>query len=268
MIGFNGHVVAVDAETLDTMRPLVIQGIPDNTIAMATSHTYLVPRHGATSRLTALVARLARDCTTALLRRFDTGIPCTFYGFITPTWTADFGPVEALVYWHKRTWRIHAPGILRPLVLDSRTLEAARRAVHAAARRLHQSTGYVGAFGADGVLSNYRYLIHEINPRICAGFSLLDDLQPEAAPLAAVDLVLRDGGQAAMDTLQDPLNALAHGIAHDPTKRFRLWEPTEFMTHTADLPMIDDPHEWAHHIRRSAGGQDLVHVTALQASPR
>lgn len=93
-------------------------------------------------------------------------------------------------------------------------------------------------------------------------------MQPQAAPLAAVDLVLRTCGQAAIETLQAPLTALAHGIAHDQTQRLRLWEPTESMAQTTELPITDDPHKRAHHIRRSVGGHKFVHVTALRESPR
>jgi len=55
-----------------------------------------------------------RDCTCAVASGFNSGVPCTFYGFVTDTTVVDFGPVEALVYWDPHTWRILAPGILRP----------------------------------------------------------------------------------------------------------------------------------------------------------
>lgn len=104
-----------------------------------------------------------------IVTAFTSGLPCTFYGFISADAVIDFGPVEALVYWDPRTWRIHAPGILWPLRPADRLLGPARSAVHAVARTLRNQLGYIGAFGTDGVLTEDGYAIHEINPRVCAG---------------------------------------------------------------------------------------------------
>jgi hypothetical protein len=229
--------ITIGPELLDARRPTVVQGVPDAGIAMATSHTYLIPSQPSAGQLAALVTHLRRDCTTALLSRPDPGRPCTFYGFVAPDWVIDFGPVEAFVFWHRRTWRIHAPGIARPMSLDPDALNAARATTHAVARRLHQQTGYVGAFGADGVLHGSRYLVHEINPRVCAGFTLLDQLQPDAAPLAAVDLVLRELGAAAAAVVVRQLGDTAQALRDDERFEFRLWD------HDTHRQVVDRVHQ-------------------------
>jgi hypothetical protein len=202
--------------------PCVVQGIPDHGIAMATSHTYLLPRSADSRQVRELTATLKRDCTKAALKGLDHGMPCTFYGFITATTIIDFGPVEALVYWDPRTWRLHATGILRPLLAPEGVLASARFEVHAIAQRLHSQLGYVGAFGVDGVLTDDGYAIHEINPRVCAGFGLLDQLAQQAAPLAAIDLVLRELSNAST-ALTPLLAAFAMALQRQPTLAYRLW---------------------------------------------
>lgn len=107
--GAQARRVIVGPELLDARRPTVVQGIPDVGIAMATSHSYLIPRQPSAHQLATLVTRLRRDCTTALVSRPEPGRHCTFYGFVAPDWVIDFGPVEALVYWHG------APGASTPL---------------------------------------------------------------------------------------------------------------------------------------------------------
>lgn len=261
--GAQARRVIVGPELLDARRPTVVQGIPDVGIAMATSHSYLIPRQPSAHQLATLVTHLRRDCTTALVSRPDPGRPCTFYGFVAPDWVVDFGPVEALVYWHRRTWRIHAPGITRPMRLAQGVLDAARASTHAIARRLHQQTGYVGAFGTDGVLHRDRYLVHEINPRVCAGFALLDQLQPHAAPLAAVDLVLRECGAAAEAAVARPLADIAHMLSDDARFEFRLWDHSthrqvadRINQHGAGLVSADL-------VRRTLTKDDLVSLTDL-----
>jgi len=225
IIGAQAQRLIVGPELLDARRPAVVQGIPDVGIAMATNHTYLIPRRAAAWQLAALVAQLRRDCTTALIRPPDLGHSCTLYGFVAPDWVIDFGLVEALVYWHRHTWRIHAPGIARPMSIAPANLNTARATTHAVARRLHQQTGYVGAFGTDGVLHDNGYVLHEINPRVCAGFTLLDQLYPEAAPLAAADLVLREFGAAAATTMAGPLADAAQALCENDRFEFQLWDP-------------------------------------------
>jgi hypothetical protein len=256
--------VHVGPELVDVRRPAVVQGVPDTGIAMATSHTYLIPRHATTRQLATLIAHLRRDCTNALVGRLDPGRPCTLYGFVTPDWVIDFGPVEALVYWNRRTWRIHAPGIARPMILDRDVWDAARATTHAVVRRLHERNGYVGAFGTDGTIHGDRYIVHEINPRVCAGFSLLDQLQPDAAPLAAVDLILREFGSAAAEAVAKPLADTAHAVTDDDRFRFRLWDRTTHIQVASSLEHPGAQHQAARLLQRTLAQADLVPLSDLQ----
>lgn len=264
LTGAHSRRVAVGPEVLDAERPIVVQGIPDTGIAMATSHTYLVPRNASTQQLGTLVANLRRDCTTALVSRLNLGRPCTFYGFVTSDWVIDFSPVEALVYWHPRTWRIHAPGIARPMSLDPQILNTARAATHAVARRLHEQTGYLGAFGADGVIQGDRYVIHEVNPRVCAGFALLDQLQPAAAPLAAVDLVVREVGPAAAAALAGPLAEISQALSGDDRFQFRLWDHAAHLQAAKRIGRSGTDHEPVDLLRRTLTQDALVPLSDLR----
>lgn len=147
--------------------------------------------------------------------------------------------------------------------LDQGVLDAARGSTHAVARRLHQQTGYVGAFGTDGVLHGDRYLVHEINPRVCAGFALLDQFQPHAAPLAAVDLVLRECGAAAEAAVARPLADIAQMLSDDARFEFRLWDRSthrqvadRIYQHGTGLVSVDL-------VRRTLAKDDLVSLTDL-----
>ena len=220
-----GDVVPLPATLPSTTSPTVVQGVPTHGVAMATSHTYLVPpqAHGS-SHTRQLLAQLAHDCTHLRLAPLDHGTPCTFYGFITTHGVVDFGPVRALLFWDPHSWRIHAPGIQRPLDLPPEEHRLARERVSAVARRLHDRTGYVGAFGTDGVITSGDYVIHEINPRVCAGFALLDRLCRPSAPLSAVDLVLRESPAEASKALFPDLRDLSATIRADPTPSVTLWD--------------------------------------------
>jgi hypothetical protein len=214
--------------------PTVLQGVPIDGVAMAASHTFLLPRLADHDRVLSTMAELRRDCTSAIISELTIGTPCTFYGFVTNNEVIEFGPVEALVVWNRRTWRLSAPGVLRPLPLHQDVLAEARAAVRSAARRLHEKTGYVGAFGTDGVVASDRYVIHEINPRVCAGFSLLDQLMPTASPLAAIDIALRESPALASAKLCGPLAALAAELAADNRFAYRLWDEPQAPPAPAD----------------------------------
>lgn len=263
LLGLGGDIVHLVDGLRHLSLPAVVQGIPDKGLAMATSHTYLVPRSADARRIERLTAWLSQDCTRAIVKRFDPGIPCTFYGFITNRMVVDFGPVEGLVYWDEDTWRIYALGILRPLRIAKTVLASARLAVYAIGRRLQKQVGYSGAFGTDGVLTDDSYIVHEINPRVCAGFGLLDELLPSAAPLAAIDLVLREIPEASV-ALTPALTTLSLTLQRDPSPAHRLWEePRENVTAPVELEM----EEWARQIRAVASGglrpivdlKELVH---------
>lgn len=249
----------------------VLQGVPMNQLAMGSSHTFIVTPSIGASVLENIIADLGRDSRIILVKDFHSGLPCTFYGFVTASHVIDFGPFEALVYWHRNTCRVDAPGVVRPVDFDTETLAACRATVRSLARRLHRKTGYVGAFGTDGVVLGSRYVVHEINPRVCAGFALLDDMCNVAVPLAAADLVLRMQPREASRSILSNLDALASHISSDMSPRLRLWEAVnrEIEERTQQYTYgASSEGEWLARVRRSLSGldEDMVHVSKLHPS--
>jgi hypothetical protein len=236
--------------------PLVVSGIPDRCLAIGASHTYLVAG-GVT--ITEMLRRLASECSRAILTPFNFGIPCTFYGYMTRKWVIDFGPFEALVYWDLRSGRIDAPGILRPLLLNQEQEAAARNAVRDIAERLHQDTGYCGAFCTDGVMQDKSYIIHEINPRVCAGFSLLTEMAGSQIPLSLVDLALRSC-PTSTEALRVPLQRLADQLqVQEPA--VRLWDARHWALQNrlrSRARDISDVAGWMKEVRQSLAQEWLV----------
>jgi hypothetical protein len=202
---------------------VVLSGVPARGLALGASHTYRLER-GADSKVETIVRALARTCGAAVLRRQDRGIPGTYYGFVTPHGVVDFGPFEALVYWDPVTGRMSAPGIARPVRPGRRRCAEARRAVRATAERLAAATGYRGAFCTDGVFTRDRYVVHEINARVCAGFALLGERA--RFPFAAADIVLREGRPQAVAATSEALRGIARALRRQQCV-VKLWDPAQ-----------------------------------------
>jgi|LakMenEpi03Aug12_release.lakeMendotaPanAssembly.Ray.scaffolds.fasta_scaffold177184_3 hypothetical protein len=243
--------------------PTVVSGIPDSYLAMGSSHTYLIPEKIAireTYKLSDLIGIVAHDCRKAMLSTLNTGIPCTYYGYVSRHWVTDFGPFEALVYWNRKTWQLWAPGIVRPLLLDDSQYRAASNVVHGAARRLHEKIGYTGAFGVDGVMQADQYLIHEINPRVCAGFSLLAELCGGCLPLMLIDLALRVRLVEADEALRAPLSNLAL-LLQEQKPLVKLWDaqlrPVQEKLRS-QVNGFDSVVVWVAQVRQSLANNNLV----------
>jgi len=253
LLALPGAIVSlVDGLGLHCGAPTVVQGVPDRGVAMATSHTYLIPDSASRGAIDELVTKLSQDCSRVVVSPFNAGLPCTFYGIVTETTVIDFGPVEALVSWDPQDWRIHAPGILRPAMLDRSMAESARYVVHNVVRLLRDRVGYVGAFGVDGTVTLAGYIIHEVNPRVCAGFALLDQLCPAIAPFAAFDLVLREVPDAS-GPLKDSLERAAAMIASNTAFLCRLWENPAYPPPTIG----SDVDTWMRQVRAAAAGNHV-----------
>ena len=97
---------------------IFVSGIPRHGLAAGASHTYLVDR-GASDLARSVARSLSLECRTAVVRKRDRGIPCPYYGFVTPKWAVAFGPFEALVCWNRLTGRVAAPGIVGPIALPA-----------------------------------------------------------------------------------------------------------------------------------------------------
>ncbi|HKO44909.1 MAG TPA: hypothetical protein VJU84_16650 [Pyrinomonadaceae bacterium] len=200
----------IDKEARDS--PIVVSGIPDKYLAMGSSHTYLVYREPGDQpdrNILHVIGVIARDCRKGLISRLDRGTPCTFYGYVSRNWFIEFGAFEGLVFWNRKTLQLSAPGIIRPIYLEAAQHRIATEAIQNATRRLYDGTHYTGAFCTDGIMQSHRYLIHEINPRVCAGFSLLGELCHGRLPLTLIDLALRERPIEADVLLREPLKNVA-----------------------------------------------------------
>jgi hypothetical protein len=61
-------------------------------------------------------------------------------------------------------------------------------------KKLTEGYDYKGAFGVDGILQNGSYIINDINPRICAGFSWIAKHLKLSIPFNIVDILIRESG--------------------------------------------------------------------------
>lgn len=260
LTGLKADAVVVREGMVRLTGPAVVEGVPRVGVAMTTSHTYLVPPQAKKEQIGALATRLRQDCDEVLIRDFRVGAPCTFYGFVTHEWCLGFGPVETLVYWEPATWRIHAPGIRRPLCIDQADVDEARFMVRSVGERLNREVGYVGAFGADGIMHDGRYVIYEINPRVCSGFVLLDAMTTQTVPLSAVDLVLREVGRSAATDLCSPLSDLASSVRDCPAEGFLWFE--------SNRPLVGPKvvgEEMARYLPLASGLVEISHLREWQA---
>ncbi len=76
--------------------PAVIQGVPRGLLAIGVSHTYLLPVDASRSRISQMLDRITEDCADIILAPLNTGLPCTYYGFLTSDHVIDFGPSRLL----------------------------------------------------------------------------------------------------------------------------------------------------------------------------
>ncbi|MEV6631589.1 hypothetical protein AB0M54_12640 [Actinoplanes sp. NPDC051470] len=243
--------------------PAVIQGVPRGLLAIGASHTYLLPADASRSRISQMLDRITEDCADLILAPLNTGLPCTYYGFLTSDHVVDFGPFEALVYWDRRSWRLYAPGVIRPVQLGDQEA-ASRSAVRAAARRLQQRIDYAGAFGTDGVVSANPYSVHEINPRVCAGFAVLDHICDDTIPLAAVDLVVRERRPPAGHPLMVRLDQLATALRRIQTPVIRLLDDRHRSIQeklSTSAVRTSDPAAWLRLARLCLASKSFVSIT-------
>ncbi|WP_203819980.1 hypothetical protein [Paractinoplanes ferrugineus] len=246
-----------------TRGPTVVQGVPRGLLAIGASHTYLLPEDASAIRIGQLLSSIAEDCADLIVGPLHAGLPCTYYGFLTSDHVVDFGPFEALVYWDRRSWRLHAPGVIRPVRLGGQEA-ACRSAVRAAARQVQQRIDYAGAFGTDGAVSTTAYSVHKINPRVCAGFALLDSICQDFIPLAAVDLVVRGKRPPKSHPLMVRLEQLATALRRIQTPLIRLWDGKHSgiqETLTASAVRASDPAAWLSIARSCLADKNFVSIT-------
>lgn len=252
------------ARTIQTAvqsRASVLSGVPKGRLACGSSHTYLIAR-GHEERSRRIAELLVTDCDVAVMAPYDRGIHSTYYGFIAADYVIDFGPFEALVYWNPHDSRIAALGIVRPLLLRPAHLSAARRAVAYAAQRIHKTTGYTGAFCTDGVLQEDGYVVHELNPRMCAGFSLLSEICGGLS-FSVLDIALRVGGSDASSRLRESLEDLSRQLGQQ-RPLLKLWDSKhkllETTLRTAESSSTDSD-GWLRRVRGALAREGFVPLT-------
>jgi hypothetical protein len=173
------------------MRPCVLSGDPHNSIAMASDHVYFIDESISQESFADACDHLAGSCTGVRVARFTPGCPTTIYGVAVGNDVAFLGFAESLVGYNPHSGQVVAPGVLCPVdgqsQLTPQDLELARSQI----LRLAQGTGFRGAFGIDGTYGTNRFVSHEINTRVCGGFSLISHMLGGKVSFGVVDLVLR-----------------------------------------------------------------------------
>jgi hypothetical protein len=168
-----------------------------------------------------------------------------------------FGPFEALVSVDRESGRLYANGIMGPLLVQSTGARHAEQTVRRIGERLRAVAGYTGAFGVDGVIADSGFVAHEVNPRICAGFSLLNAFGRRRLPLGLVDLALRELRADADELLRDGLSRFAAKV-NGPAAALRLWSDRHL---ERQLPAPAADHRqafagWQRTVRRVVAGPD------------
>ena len=103
---------------------------------------------------------------------FLEGIPCSIHGFVTPSGTAAFRPVEMVILRHAEHPEFVYAGMSTfwdPPAADRSEMRAAARNV---GRILHERVDYRGPFSIDGVLTADGFMPTELNPRQSAGYAM------------------------------------------------------------------------------------------------
>jgi hypothetical protein len=203
-------------------RPCVLSGDPKGCLAMGADYVYLIQIDTPMKMIIKICNMLYEKCEGVRIANFNEGIPATYYGFVSDDQHILYGPVEAIVGFRNKDYRVIAPGILIPLVLTEELIKKAQEDVLIILKRIVDRTGYKGAFGVDGCIKKNGFIVHEINTRICAGFSLISKLYHNTIPFGLIDLIIREGKFEKYSPL---LNMLQHDVDKVFTSvNLKLWD--------------------------------------------
>ncbi len=172
------------------IRPCILSGDPVGAISMGSDHVFMVDSTTPPDMVRKICRWLLARCSGVRIAPFTYGVPVTLYGLACNNAISCLGPVEALVG-YRADQHVVARGILLPANYDRSLDESDREDATRVSRRLVSDTGYRGAFGVDGVHTSRGFIAHEVNTRICAGFSLLSRVLGNRIPFNIADLVLR-----------------------------------------------------------------------------
>ncbi|BEH03142.1 hypothetical protein brsh051_24230 [Brooklawnia propionicigenes] len=242
------------AELLRSRTPCVAAGDPHDMISMSSDHVYFIHQRLSDEAITDISRRLLHACRGVRVSRFMTGCPTTIYGVLIGDRLSFLGPVEALVGYTESDGRVTAPGVFAP-VADATSFSHSDTARLAdLVLRLAQETGFQGAFGVDGVVSDGRFTAHEINTRVCGGFSLVSHMLNGTLSFGVVDIVARHGS-THQDDILDLLDQVNEALfPHHPDAR--IWSDAACEKHLRSVaPRSSDKwslERWTQEVRRSA----------------
>jgi len=206
-------------------RPCILSGDSKHSIAMGSDYVYLINDDTPTRVIHTICGMLYEKCEGVRISQFNDGLPATYYGFIAFDQIILYGPVEALVGFRNTDYKVVAPGILTPINLPEELLKKAKKDVLFIIKKLVDRTGYKGAFGIDGCFKRNSFIVHEINTRICAGFSLISKIYNNIIPLGIIDMIIREGETEKYKILLNIMQCDANKISLPVD--IKLWENSE-----------------------------------------
>lgn len=192
--------------------PCVVSGDANGCIAMGADYVYVFQEATPAEMMERIARLLFQQCEGVRVAPLSQGLPATYYGVVSGYQQVLYGPVEALVGVQLTDCRVVAPGILIPAAISESVLEDAAANVGELVAKLVTATGYRGTFGIDGSFSRSAFIVHEINPRLCAGFSLISRLFDDQIPFGLIDLIVREAGIERCRTVFALLQASAERL--------------------------------------------------------
>ena len=159
-------------------------------------------------------AFFAPRCDRVRVMPFLDGVPCSIHGFVLPSGTAAFRPVEIATLRDVTRRRFVFGGLSTWWDPPPADREVMRDAVRRIGGVLAAEHGYRGAFGIDGVLTAGGFLPTEVNPRFSGGFGTLAKVDPDFLHL--LQLALQAGHDPGLtpdelETFTDVLDARRTG---------------------------------------------------------
>ncbi|MBU1013574.1 MAG: hypothetical protein KKG99_11250 [Bacteroidetes bacterium] len=206
-------------------KPCIISGDVKGLIAMGSDYVYMIHPDTPLKIIKKICTLLYLKCDGVRVAPYNEGIPATFYGFINDNQYILFGPVEAIVGFHSKDFKVKASGILIPISLPNELIIKAKKNILIILKKLISVSCYRGAFGIDGCFFNDYFIVHEINPRVCAGFSLLSKLYLNAIPFGLIDLIIREGEPEKCKSLLTILKRKSKKVCLSTD--LKLWEDNE-----------------------------------------
>lgn len=201
--------------------PCVISGELIKGIEMGTSKVFII-NESTKEAISYVYQELKQSCSGFRIANYMNGMPITVYGFCSDD-IFCYPPVIGIVGYRNLDGKVTAPGIiaLKNLNID---LERVREEVQDLIQKVTNKCGFCGAFGVDGVFNKGHYIIHDLNPRICAGFVFVSKYFGGKVPQNVVDIILREHATQANE-LMSMLCGAAKNMEYDD--EVMIWKDKE-----------------------------------------